>query len=165
VNWYLVRTKRGKERCVRDQLGMILPQVFLPMLRSRMSRRGRAEWGASPLFPCYLFAKFELHERYFDVRYLPGVAGLVSAGVDPIPVSPLVVDEIKRRGVNGIVEAKEGFLKKDDYVCVVNGPFRGLEAIFERYVSSEERVAILLSTVGAGGVRVVLPSAAVVART
>lgn len=165
MNWYLVRTKRGKERSVRDQLEVILPQVFLPMLRARVSRRGRTEWGASPLFPCYLFARFDLHERYFDVRYLPGVAGLVSAGADPIPVPPLVVDQIKRRGVDGIVEAKESSLKKDDYVCVVEGPFRGYEAIFERYVSSEERVAILLSTVGAGGFRVVLPSAAVVART
>jgi len=130
-----------------------------------MSRRGRGEWGASPLFPCYLFARFDLHERYFDVRYLPGVAGVVSAGIDPIPVPSFVVDEIKQRAVDGMVEARECGLKKNDYVRVVEGPFRGVDAIFERYVSSEERVAILLSTVGAGGFRVVLPSSAVVART
>ena len=29
VDWYLVRTKPGKERWVRDQLGLILPEVFL----------------------------------------------------------------------------------------------------------------------------------------
>jgi transcriptional antiterminator RfaH len=128
-------------------------------------RRGRGELGLLPLFPCYLFAKFDLRERYFDVRYLPGVAGLVSAGAEPIPVPPLVVDEIKRRGVDGIVEAMEGALKKDDHVRVIEGPFKDFDAIFERYVSSAERVAILLGTVGAGGLRVVLPSAAVVART
>ena len=165
MNWYLVRTKRGKERCVYDQLRMTVPQVFLPLLRTRLLRRGRGEWGALPLFPNYLFAKFDLHERYFDVKYLPGVAGLVSAGDEPIPVPSLVVDEIRRRGVEGIVEAKEDALKKDDYVRVTEGPFRGFEAIFERYVSSAERVAILLSTVGASGFRVVLPSAAVVAST
>ena len=93
------------------------------------------------------------------------MAGLVSAGAGPISVPPLVVDEIKRRGVDGIVEAKEGALKKDDHVRVVEGPFKDFDAIFERYVSSAERVAILLGTVGAAGLRVVLPSAAVVART
>ncbi len=165
LNWYLVRTKRGKERCVHDQLGAMVPQVFLPLLRTRVSRRGRGAQGVLPLFPCYLFARFELQERYFDVKYLPGVAGLVSAGAEPIPVPPLVVDEIKRRGVDGIVEAKESNLKKDDCVQVVEGPFKGFDAIFERYVSSTERVAILLSTVGVGGLRVVLPSSAVVAGT
>ncbi len=88
---------------------------------------------------------------------------MVSAGHEPIPVPPMVVDEIKRRGVEGMVEAKEDALKKDDYVRVIEGPFRGFEAIFERYVSSAQRVAILLSTVGTGGLRVVLPSATVVA--
>ncbi len=146
-----------------ERLGAVVPQVFLPMLRGRMSHRSRDGWGASPLFPCYLFAKFDLHERYFDVRYLPGVLDLVSAGAEPIPVPSLVIDEIKCRGVDGIIEIKEDALKKDDQVRVVEGPFRGLEAIFERYVSSAERVAILLSTVGVGGFRVVLPSAAVVA--
>ncbi len=165
VNWYLIQTKRGKERCVHDQLGAIVPQVFLPMLRARLLRRGRGEWGALPLFPSYLFAKFNLHERYFDVKYLPGVADVVSAGHEPIPVPPMVVDEIKRRGVEGMVEAKEDALKKDDYVRVIEGPFRGFEAIFERYVSSAQRVAILLSTVGTGGLRVVLPSATVVAHS
>ncbi len=165
VNWYLLRTKRGKERCVHDQLEAIVPQVFLPLLRTRVSRRGDGERGVLPLFPCYLFARFDLQERYFDVKYLPGVAGLVSAGTEPIPVPPLVVDEIRRRGVDGIVEPRGNILKKNDCVRVVEGPFKGFDAIFERYVSSAERVAILLSTVGVGGLRVVLPSAAVVAET
>ena len=31
--WYLVRTKTGKERWVRDQLANAVPEVFLPMLK------------------------------------------------------------------------------------------------------------------------------------
>jgi hypothetical protein len=44
---------------------------------------------------------------------------------------------------------------------VVDGPFRGFEAIFERYLSGTERVAILLSAVEASGLRVVLSATAV----
>jgi hypothetical protein len=44
---------------------------------------------------------------------------------------------------------------------VVEGPFRGFEAIFQRYLSGAERVAILLSVVESGGLRVVLSAGAV----
>jgi transcriptional antiterminator RfaH len=135
--------------------------VFLPIRRTRIPRRGQRIWETSPLFPRYLFAKFDLRERYFDVKYLPGVGGLVSAGAEPLTVPPLVVDEIKRRSVDGIVKPDEDPLKNGDYVRVIEGPFRDFEAIFERYLSSPERVAILLSTLETNGVRVVLPAASV----
>jgi len=136
----------------------------MPMLKNR-SNPGPSESGVSPLFPCYQFAKFELHERLSDVRYQPGVAGLLSPGAAPVSVPAPVVEQIKRGGIDSIVDAEEGALKKDDYVCAVDGPFRGLQAIFECYVSSEERVSNLLSTVGVGEARVALPSMAVAAST
>ena len=45
-------------------------------------------------------------------------------------------------------------------VRVVDGPFRGFEVIFVRYLSGLERVAILLSTIETAGLRVVLPASA-----
>lgn len=161
MNWYLVRTKPGKERWVRDQLGAILPEVFLPMLEARMPRWGRLAWSISPLFPCYLFARFDLQASYFDVKYMPGVNGLVSAGNDPLAVPVGVVDEIRRRGENGVVKIEEAAFDSGEKVRVVEGPFRGFEAIFERYLSGAERVAILLSAIEANGLRVVLSASAV----
>jgi len=160
-NWYLVRTKTGKERWVRDQLAMMLPEVFLPLLRARTPRWGRMALSVGPLFPCYLFARFNLPLRYFDVKYLPGVRGLVSAGNDPLIVPAQIVAEIRRRGVNDVVEIIEKPLDSGERVVVVEGPFRGFEAIFDRYYSGAERVAILLSAVEASGLRVVLPASAV----
>ncbi|MGH7984778.1 MAG: transcription termination/antitermination protein NusG [Candidatus Binataceae bacterium] len=161
ANWYLVRTKPGKERWVRDQLGVILPEVFLPMLEARTPRWGRMTWAVTPLFPCYMFARFDLQERYFDVKYMPGVQGLVSAGRDPLAVPSVVIDEIRQRGENGVVKLPEESFGNGDHLRVVDGPFRGFEAVFERYLSGTERVAILLSTVEATGLRVVLSAAAV----
>ena len=161
VDWYLVRTKPGKERWVRDQLALILPEVFLPLLEARTPRWGKLAWSITPLFPCYLFARFDVNERYFDVRYLPGIQGIVSAGSDPLAVPDGVIDAIRSRGVNGIVKIEEKSLDSGEKVRVVEGPFRGFEAIFERYLSGAERVAILLSTIEASGLRVVLPASAV----
>jgi transcriptional antiterminator RfaH len=162
VEWYLVRTKPGKERWVCDQLAAILPEVFLPMLEARVPRWGKLAWSVMPLFPCYVFARFDLQAHYFDVKYMLGVQGIVSAGCDPLAVPMLVVEEIKQRGVNGIVKVQPWEFDNGEHVSVVDGPFRGFDAIFERYLSGADRVAILLSAVEASGLRVVLPSSALV---
>lgn len=158
MEWYLVRTKPAKERWVCDQLSVMVPEVFLPMMEARAPRWGKLAWSVMPLFPSYLFAKFDLHARYFDVKYLAGVQGIVSAGCDPLAVPAEVVEEIRRRGVNGVVRIEPKGFGNGERVRVVDGPFRGFEAIFERYLSGAERVAILLSEVEANGLRVVLPS-------
>ncbi|MBF6558988.1 MAG: hypothetical protein IVW56_01765 [Candidatus Binataceae bacterium] len=161
MDWYLVRTKPGKERWVRDQLAALLPEVFLPLLEARTPRWGKLAWSVGPLFPCYLFARLDLQSSYFNVRYLPGVQGLVSAGHDPVAVPGGVVEEIRQRGVNGVVKIDEKALGIGERVRVVEGPFRGFDAIFERYLSGAERVAILLSAIDANGLRVVLSASAV----
>jgi len=162
VEWYLVRTKPGKERWVHDQLSATVANVFLPLLEARAQRWGKLAWSVVPLFPCYLFAQFDLRTRYFDVKYMSGVQGIVCAGLDPLAVPVAVIEEIKRRGVEGVVKIEPREFDSGARVRVVEGPFRGFDAIFERYLSGAERVAILLNAVAATGLRVVLPSSAVV---
>ncbi len=161
-DWYLVRTKTGKERSVRDHLAALVPEVFLPMLKARAPRWGRMADTIAPLFPCYVFARFDVRRQYFDVKYMAGVRGVVSAGPDPLAVPLAIITEIRRRGVDDVVEIADKPIGAGERVVVVEGPFRGFEAVFERYLSSAERVAILLSAVEAGGLRVVLPASSVV---
>src|SRR5262249_57384154 len=122
---------------------------------------GRMSTTITALFPCYVFARFDLQLSYFDVKYLPGVRGIVSAGADPLVVPTGIITEIRRRGTDDIVEIREKPFGSGERVVVVDGPFRGFEAVFDRYLSGPERVAILLSAIEAGGLRVVLPAAAV----
>jgi len=160
--WYLVRTKTGKERWVCDQLNArnAGTEVFLPLLKSKAPRWGRMATSVGPLFPGYLFAKFDLQLEYFDIRYMSGVRGIVSAGTDPLAVPAAIVTEIRRRAVNDVIEIPDEPFAAGERVRVVEGPFRGFEAIFQSYLSGPERVAILLSAVESGGLRVVLPAAA-----
>ena len=114
------------------------------MLKARMPRWGRMTMSVAPLFPCYLFARLDLQINYFEVKYLAGVTGLVSAGADPLVVPEVIISEIRARGIDDVVEIREVPFDSGQPVRVVEGPFRGFEAIFERYLSSTERVAILL---------------------
>ena len=160
TNWYLVRTKTGKERWVRDQLANVVPEVFLPLLKAKAPRWGRLAVSITPLFPCYVFARFDLQRQYFDVKYMAGVRAIVSAGTDPIAVPAAIVSDIRSRGVDDVIEIPDKPFGVGERVVVVEGPFRGFEAIFQRYLSGAERVAILLSAVESGGLRVVLPASA-----
>jgi len=108
-----------------------------------------------------VFARFDLQLSYFDVKYMLGVRGLVSAGIEPLAVPAAMVEGIRSRARDGVIEIPQRPIAKGDRVMVVEGPFRGLEAIFERYLSGAERVAILLSAVGANGVRMVLPASSI----
>ena len=157
-NWYLVRTKPRKERWVCDQLGGRVDEVFLPMLRTWRRQRGKMAEACGPLFPCYLFARFDLGLKYFEVKYMAGVHGLVSAGSEPLAVPNQIVDEIKARGSGGIVEIVPRPLSRGQAVTVTQGPFQGLEAVFERYLAGTARVAVLLETIAQRGVRVLLPA-------
>lgn len=160
TDWYLVRTKTGKERWVGDQLAARSDEVFLPLLKSKAPRWGRMATSVGPLFPGYLFAKLDLQREYFEIKYMSGVRGLVSAGADPIAVPQAIVSEIRRRGIDDVIEIPDKPFGKGERVVVVNGPFRGFEAIFQSYLSGAERVAILLSAVESGGLRVVLSASA-----
>lgn len=156
--WYLIRTKPGKERWVRDQLSLCLPEVFLPMLKARTPRWGKLAVSVTPLFPCYLFARFDLASSYYDVRYAPGVGGIVSAGIDPLAIPEAIIADLKSRGVDDVFEIHERPFDNGERVRILDGPFRGFEAMFERYLSGAERVAILLGAVQNAGLRVVLPA-------
>src|SRR5258708_5954907 len=114
----------------------------------------------SPRFPGYVFAKFDLQEKYFDIKYMSGVRGIVSAGSDPLAGPAAIVNEIRRRGVDDVIEIVDKPFGRGERVLVVDGPFRGFEAIFQNYLSGAERVAILLSAVESGGLRVVLSASA-----
>src|SRR5579863_6935165 len=94
--WYLIRTKSNKETYVRDRLSHVLPEVFLPMLESPGSRiHAHTATTVVPLFPQYVFGRLDLSQHYFDIRYMPGVLELVSAGCDPLLVSDSIVDGVR----------------------------------------------------------------------
>jgi len=163
TDWYLVRTKGGKEKWVSEQLAGTVPEIFLPMLRTRVRRWKTQSWSLVPLFPGYLFARFELARHYGEIRYTSGVHEIVSAGGEAIPVPYNVMENLRERaGDNdGVVEIAAPEYAPGDSLKLTEGPLKGLNAVFDRYLSGGERVAILLGTIGSAGCRVVLPEYAI----
>jgi transcriptional antiterminator RfaH len=112
------------------------------------------------LFPGYIFALFDVEREYSRLRYTRGVRQIVCFGEEAAIVPQWIIDELKRRCARGPVELPVCPLMPGQRVIVVDGPFRQFEGIFERHLSGPERVAILLSVMGAGA-RAVLPASMV----
>jgi transcriptional antiterminator RfaH len=162
--WYLIRTKSNRESYVRGRLSRLVPEVFLPMLKLSASRsRVSAQPSVVPLFPQYLFARLDLSVHYFEVRYMPGVAGFVSAGSGPLMVSDEIVGNVLSRCTNGIVQLSPRPFCQGERVRVVDGPFCNFEAIFETYLSGVKRAAILIEAIEGRPLRVIA-DAAIIAR-
>jgi len=161
TQWYLLRTKAGEERRARDQVDRIADDVLLPFIKVRVRRYGRMVESVGPLFPCYLFAMFDLEHKYRQVLYTRGVRELPRCGVQAAVVPQGVISELKQRCKDGPLELPKRMLVPCERVRVIDGPFREFEGIFERYLPGSERVAILFSMMGAGA-RAVLPSSMVV---
>ncbi len=147
--WYVIQTKPKKEEDAKSYLSMKGLEIFNPLIENFVIRNGRINKEYKPLFPGYLFGKFDLFQDYSLVRWGRGVKKVLSlGGGHPTPLSEEVVEMVKRRTDSyGIVRRSYHF-EANDTVRIKSGPLKDLLGIFERWVSDGERVRILLSLVG-----------------
>jgi transcriptional antiterminator RfaH len=154
-DWFVVRTKPHKELLAYNELRRQAVETFLPLLKAPLPVFGRMAWVRTALFPCYMFARFT-HDTVHKVKNTRGVREIVSSSDEFSAVPEHVVDDLMKRCVDGVIELPAKRFEANQRVKVTSGVFRGWDAVFERYLSASERVAILLHAVEATGVRVVL---------
>jgi transcriptional antiterminator RfaH len=155
-NWFVVRTKPHKELLAYNELRQQGVEPFLPLLKARLPVFGRMAWVRTALFPCYMFARFT-QDAVHKVRNTRGVREIVSSPDEFTAVPENVIADLMSRCVDGVIELIPERFKPNEPVKVKSGAFRGWDAVFERYLSATDRVAILLRTVETTGIRVVLP--------
>lgn len=145
--WFVVNTKPKNEDRATGNLAEGGFEVLTPKIRLRKYRDGRFIHAIEPMFPNYIFVKFDPIDDFHLIKYTRGVKTIVHFSGKIIPLEDEVVDFIRARLQNGVaVIEKKGF-KKGDKIFIKNGPFKGLNGIFEDELSAEERVAILLEGV------------------
>jgi len=146
MQWYAVYTKPKREDAVAGSLENAGIEVFNPRLKQKKYMQGAYRNKISPLFPCYVFVKFEPETTSHMIKYTRGVKRVVG-GDFPWPVSDEVIDLIRNQEEDGIIAIKPPQLKYGDSVAINDGPLAGLKGIFEQELSGQERVVLLLSAV------------------
>lgn len=147
--WYAIHTKPKQERRAEMNLRAWNIEAFAPKVRAR--RRGRPQNGSlymeKPLFPRYLFARFDVKTYSHRVIFTRGVHNIVRFGDSPIPVDDQIIEIIQLRvGEDGFVRVGEK-LECGDRVMIQEGPFKSLIGIFEGGVGEAERIRILLTAI------------------
>jgi transcriptional antiterminator RfaH len=147
--WFVIQTKPKKEQEAKSYLSMKGLEIFNPLMENFVIRNGVVCKEYRPLFPGYMFGKFDLEQDYALVRWGRGVKKILGLGGNyPTPVSEEVVEIIKRRtDGNGIVRKSYHF-EANDRIRIKSGPLKDLLGIFERWVSDSDRVRVLLNLIG-----------------
>lgn len=148
LRWYLLRTKPRKETVVEKRIGDLGLEVFLPWLRSRRRIGSKYQWVLAPLFPGYLFCRLDLMLSGKAARYAPGVKDFVKFGSRIAQVEETVIRSLLDRCPGGVAEMRPRPYRPGERVLIREGPFAGLEAIFEREMVGSGRIAILLELLG-----------------
>jgi transcription antitermination factor NusG len=157
AEWYLIRTKAAEERKAVERLCRCTDERLLPLLQTRVQRWGKLVDTIVPLFTSYVFARFNISEKYNQVRHTAGVQYVVHFGDEFAVVPEWLVDELKKRSEHGPIAWSPPEFVSGEMIRVIDGPFRQFQGIFERRLSGPDRIAILLSAMGTG-TRLVLTS-------
>jgi len=106
----------------------------------------------APLFPQYVFARFEPAARLHDVLFTRGVQAPLLVGGNLATVEDAAVEFLRCRvREDGLIPVGEP-LQPGERVLIDEGPFAEWVGVVERFVSERDRVIVLLSSVS--GVRV-----------
>ena len=147
--WYCARTQPKHEHIaaggLRVRLGL---EVFNPRLRlERATRRGVVRV-IEPLFPCYVFVRCELSEKFDAIRHVNGISSLVHFGQKIPAVADEVIEELRQCFEMDEPMGVEDRLKPGAEVLVADGPFLGSRGLVVRTLPGRQRVQILLDFLG-----------------
>ena len=145
MEWYVASTKPREDNIARCNLERLGVETFCPQLKQNKIIRRKRQTVVGPLFPGYLFVRFNFDTHYRAVSYAQGVRGLVTFGAVPARVEMETIDSIKSRLEDGCLTIQPPVFLPGQTVRIQEGPLQGLEAIFEREVSGRERAVLLLN--------------------
>jgi transcriptional antiterminator RfaH len=141
--WYVVQTRPRQELRAREHLERQGFHCVLPMLRVEKIRRRVRQWVEEPLFARYLFIELDSEGAGWNaVRSTRGVSQVVQFGGVParLPAEWMAVFLSCSRVPVRLFDAGQR-------VLVTDGPFAGLEGIYQ-LPDGESRAVVLLELLG-----------------
>ena len=147
ARWYACRTRSRAEKQVNRLLAARGVESYLPLVERLRQWADRKKRVAFPLFPGYVFARFELRMMY-DVLSTPGVVTIVRANGYPTPLRDEEIESVRilASGVNACQAPLQPVEHLDlgQEVIVTQGPFSGMRGLLVEQ-RGRTRVVVRLS--------------------
>ena len=173
--WFALNAKLRYEDFVAKQLRSKGYEVLLPVYTSRRRWSDRVKQLELPLFPGYLFCRFDVMDR-MPILTTPGMLQIVGFGRTPIPVDEAEIAAIQTALASNLDREPWPYSQIGQKVRVECGPMRGIEGtlvtikgghrlvlavtILQRSVAVEVSSAWVTPTQGMNGSRTGQSSAA-----
>jgi transcriptional antiterminator NusG len=155
--WYLLYVSSGHEERAKRNLEQRIKyldaedtiyEVVIPTANEIEIKGGKRHTISKKAFPGYIMVRMDLDEHSWEiVRNTPGVAGFVSTGVKPVPLSEEEADKILKRMEEVPSEVKVAF-EKGNSVRVTSGPFMDFIGKIEEVNAEKGRAVVMLSLFG-----------------
>lgn len=156
-HWYVIHTYSGYENAVArnlkqriDSLGMKdkIFDVVVPTEKKIRVKGGKRVAEEERIYPGYVLVDMIVDdESWYVVRNTPRVTGFVGSGTQPVPLTPAEYNELMKQMSDDTVRHQVD-LSPDDYVMIVDGPFKELEGKVGEVDEQSGKVKVLVSMFG-----------------
>jgi transcriptional antiterminator RfaH len=146
--WFILQFKSNSHHLAAKNLNRQGFETFLPLHETTSRRLSRFINTSKPLFPGYMFIKFDRAEsEWHKINSTYGVSRLITFNSILKSIPTIFVDHLmKRYDLSGkLIPIKK--LKKGDQVTVLKGPFANFIATVEKY-EADQRIWILMDLMG-----------------
>lgn len=126
--WFTIRVKSRCEHVVSEGLRARGIEEFPAFYRARRRWSDRFKEVELPLFPGYVFARFD-PDRRFPILSTHGVVMIVSASSKPIPVPEEEIAAVRAIIASGLPAIPCPFLRTGQRILIRRGPLAGVEGI------------------------------------
>lgn len=126
--WFALHVRTRHEVAVASFLDARGYEPFVPLHENRRPWSDRIKVVKAPLFPGYLFCRFDINNR-LPILTTPGVIQIVGSNRMPIPVDEAEISAIKSLVASGLPSRPWPYLHAGDSVRIDSGPLRGLEGL------------------------------------
>jgi transcriptional antiterminator RfaH len=146
--WFILQFKSNSHHIAVKNLNQQGFETFLPLHETTSRRLSRFINTSKPLFPGYMFIKFDRAEsEWHKINSTYGVSRLITFNSILKSIPTIFVDNLmKRYDLSGKLLPKQK-LKKGDPVTVLKGPFANFIATVEKY-EADQRIWILMDLMG-----------------
>lgn len=138
--WYSLHVRSRSEKLVTQALAQKGYETFLPFWRRERRWSDRVKKIELPLFPSYLFCRFDANQR-LPILTTPGVLAILGAGKTPVPVDNREIAAVEAIVRSGLAVEPQPYLQTGQRVVIADGPLRGVEG-FLTAVKNRRRLVV-----------------------
>lgn len=137
--WFALQVRAQREAFVAEYLGCKGYELFLPLYACRKRWSDRIKNVQLPLFPGYLFCRFDLNDR-LPILKTPWLLQIVGFNRIPTPVDEQEIQAVRTLVASGAAAQPCPFISIGEKVRIDSGPLRGVVGVLTQFKGAHRLV-------------------------